>query len=417
MENMFRLFRGYYRPSPDEFAKMWREGNFVFDTNVLLNTYRYTPNTRDDLFGVWEKLRNRIWLPHQVILEYFENRELVISQQYSLHIEIEKSLDKALEGVLNKYKKGHPFADIEAIKKIFEKTKEEIKDILQKAQANSHNLQEHDILLERITQLFDDKIGEPYSDDRLADVHNKLDARYQRNIPPGYKDAKKENLKLNDEELNIDRYGDGVIWFQIIEYAKLQKKPIIFITDDIKEDWWRRERGKTLGPRPELVKEIYDEASVPFYMYTADNFIKRAQEFLDVQVQLATIEEVRELRQQDEAMQKEAQIVDGGYYTGTELKAYQQLIDSTRRLEHILGRPSAVEMLKQHQETTRIINSLSGNSVLRKLAEDAQRTQQLFNSLGITGSFSSNSISEETNTNSSDTTDNEANQDISSDEQ
>jgi hypothetical protein len=58
-------------------------------------------------------------------------------------------------------------------------------------------------------------------------------------IPPGYRDKnpKKEGFK---------KYGDGVLWFQVIDYAKSQKKTIILITDDQKDDWWRIEKGETL---------------------------------------------------------------------------------------------------------------------------------------------------------------------------
>jgi hypothetical protein len=35
------LFPGFYRPSEEEFHRVWQEGIFVLDTNVLLNLYRY----------------------------------------------------------------------------------------------------------------------------------------------------------------------------------------------------------------------------------------------------------------------------------------------------------------------------------------------------------------------------------------
>lgn len=37
---MRKLFAGYYRPTKKEFDRMWREGVFVFDANILLNIYR-----------------------------------------------------------------------------------------------------------------------------------------------------------------------------------------------------------------------------------------------------------------------------------------------------------------------------------------------------------------------------------------
>src|ERR1700730_2212206 len=103
-------FRGYYTPSPEQFISLWDEATFVFDTNVLLNIYRYTPKTQKDFLNILERLHDRIWVPHQVALEYFENREGVMAQQYSIYQEIDSSLDETIKKIVNKYKKGHPFA-------------------------------------------------------------------------------------------------------------------------------------------------------------------------------------------------------------------------------------------------------------------------------------------------------------------
>ena len=97
-------------------------------------------------------------------------------------------------------------------------------------------------MLARITDLFDDKVGSPYASDRLANIYNDGEKRYQANIPPGFMDAKgkKDNSK----------YGDLVLWFQIMDKAKEKKSPVVFICDDAKEDWWWVFSGKTIGPRP-----------------------------------------------------------------------------------------------------------------------------------------------------------------------
>jgi PIN domain-containing protein len=89
------LFPGYYRPTQEQFQQMWRECIFVFDANVLLNIYRYSSDTRDELFDVLEHLKDRIWIPHQAMLEYHENREEVISQQYAISKDIEIALTNA----------------------------------------------------------------------------------------------------------------------------------------------------------------------------------------------------------------------------------------------------------------------------------------------------------------------------------
>ena len=50
----------------------------VPDANVLLNLYRYTDQARDDLLSVLERLGNQLWVPHQVLVEFWRNRDAVL---------------------------------------------------------------------------------------------------------------------------------------------------------------------------------------------------------------------------------------------------------------------------------------------------------------------------------------------------
>jgi hypothetical protein len=68
---IFDGFEGYQVPSNDEAELALRSGLVVVDTNALLNLYRYTERTRDDLFRVLESLGTRLWIPHQVMLEFW----------------------------------------------------------------------------------------------------------------------------------------------------------------------------------------------------------------------------------------------------------------------------------------------------------------------------------------------------------
>jgi hypothetical protein len=88
----------------------------------------------------------------------------------------------------------------------------------------------------------------------------------------------------------------------LIDFAKSQNKPIILTTDDQKDDWWRIEKGKTLGPRPELIEEIRSKAGVAFYMYNASQFLIYAKEFLGFSVEQKAIDEVADVSQRDSAV-------------------------------------------------------------------------------------------------------------------
>lgn len=54
--------------------------------------------------------------------------------------------------------------------------------------------------------------------------------RYKNEIPPGFKDAKNKD--------RIRKYSDFILWKETLRCAALNKKNIIFVTDDIKADWW-----------------------------------------------------------------------------------------------------------------------------------------------------------------------------------
>ncbi|MDC5679235.1 PIN-like domain-containing protein, partial [Acinetobacter baumannii] len=63
---MKEQFKGFYNLEEKEFEELWNNGIFIFDTNVLLNLYRYQYDTRDALLKVMEKLTNRVWIPYHV---------------------------------------------------------------------------------------------------------------------------------------------------------------------------------------------------------------------------------------------------------------------------------------------------------------------------------------------------------------
>jgi hypothetical protein len=65
-----------------------------------------------------------------------------------------------------------------------------------------------------------------------------------------------------------------MLWFQLLDYARSQKKPIIFVTDDGKKDWWIRDsQGKPINPLPELIQEMFIEAGVLLHLYQGYNFL------------------------------------------------------------------------------------------------------------------------------------------------
>ncbi|AFZ25639.1 hypothetical protein Cylst_3496 [Cylindrospermum stagnale PCC 7417] len=294
------LFPGYYQPTEEEFAELWKECIFSFDTNVLLHIYRYSPKTRERLFDILQKLQERIWIPHQVAYEIHKNRLTVISYQSGAYKEIQTILDKNLsigtlkEQLFKNYKR-HPFIDVNQVIESIERVIKKVVDDLQTTKQAHPNFLKNDELWDKLIDIINGKIGQPNSKDRLKDIYKDSEQRFKDLTPPGYEDA-------NDKKAP-DKYGDVVLWRQLIDYAKSERKPIIFVTDDDKEDWWLKHDRKIISPRPELVQEMLTEADVKFYMYSSDRFLDYAQEFLNLSEQPDVIEEAREIRIQDAELQ------------------------------------------------------------------------------------------------------------------
>jgi PIN like domain len=110
-----------------------------------------------------------------------------------------------------------------------------------------------------------------FSDAELAEIYVEAEERFRILRPPGFSDAKNKGVP--------EKYADVVIWFELIEHAKTEKKPLIFVTDDRKEDWWVKKNGKTISPRPELLEEFQKKTNSSMYMYQTEQFIEYALSF------------------------------------------------------------------------------------------------------------------------------------------
>ncbi len=92
MVTMRENFIAYYRPTEQEFAELWEKCLFLLDSNVLLDLHRFPKRVVDDFYTVFVRLSDRLWIPHQVALEYQENRLRVIADQKEKFNEVRRIL-------------------------------------------------------------------------------------------------------------------------------------------------------------------------------------------------------------------------------------------------------------------------------------------------------------------------------------
>jgi hypothetical protein len=307
---MQNLFCGYYRPNENKFREIWQTATFVLDANILLNMYRYPEEARKQLLNVLQSIEARLWVPYQAALEFQRNRVAVIAEQKKRFSDVRKVLESSRDGMRSELenlqlKKRHSSIQPD---KLITSIDSQISNFLLKLQeleASQLSVTDHDPVRENLDRLLKGKVGEPFAQDEIIKIYQEGEERFKHEIPPGYKDKKKDTGNKSDvfsySGITYQRkYGDLVLWKQIICKAKKDSvKSLIFLTDDEKEDWWwitDFQGKKKMGPRPELVDEISREAKTEFfYIYNSEQFLKYSKNYLNTQVTDESISQVREV--------------------------------------------------------------------------------------------------------------------------
>jgi len=284
---MQKKFHAYNPYTDKELEKIWQECIFSFDSCVLLNLYKFKPELLDDFFKILEAINRRIWLPFQVGHEFYVNRQIIINEQINAYRKIKEELNDLLSILIKALKdknKKHCLIDMDSIKDIVMETKNKVELYLDGIKSKHPDYSTSDEISKKVNKLFDGRIGENYPEEKLFKMHKRAEKRIKGCIPPGYEDRKHKKPP--------ELYGDVIIWLQLIDQAKSQKKPIIFVTEENKDDWWLKNNKKIIGPRPQLRCEMLNEAGVSFQLYLTDNFLEDANRFLGLPKQQKVIDEI-----------------------------------------------------------------------------------------------------------------------------
>jgi hypothetical protein len=306
---------------------------------------------------ILQQVADRLWVPHQAALEYQRNRLEVISKQRAAYHEIESLLTDTLSRLktsLRSYTR-HPLIDVQELLKsvevVIDKQVSEIREVCKK----HPDWLVQDPLQGELTTLLEGRVGPEYAAEQLVKIFRDGDERYRKSVPPGFQDAKS---KPSDS-----KYGDLVLWMQLIDKGNSGKRAMVLITDDAKDDWWWKHEGKTIGPRPELVAEMKYRAGVEFYMYPSDRFMLYARQFLNSQVTKQTIEEVREVRESDEIHVREWQ----RFLANRDEKRHEMEKARSEILREIARCQSEQELLQRRIKQARVDASPEGSDRIEHL--------------------------------------------------
>lgn len=246
-------------------------------------------------------------LPYQVALEFQRNRLDVEFGAQDTYARLTTDYDAILGQAKEKLKqlRAHPMIDVEKEAAALETFQLDFKGRMEAA-SQAHPKVEIQAAVTRLTELLDGSVGEKWPPDKLAAVRKEGEERYAKRVPPGYMDAKKTEG---------DKFGDLIIWKDMIAKAREASRPVIFISDDAKEDWWWLHRGRKLGPRPELVEEFREATDgQEFLIYEFTNFLRVAAK-RHPEIQAGVDEVEKSLRGDERARQRQREMEDAKQLT------------------------------------------------------------------------------------------------------
>lgn len=283
-------FEYYYRPNKREVDAILQNGTLFFDTNVLLDVFRVEKKSAQILLKVFDHLKTRVKLPYHVVEEYHKDYLSVLVQQ-------KVYLKNAVNSLKDKEKGMVSFANGKDYSKLSKYAKTIMRQALEKASRSVEisykttikhleNEIQNDTLINKLAEIFTACVLPSLTQQELETIYSDGVSRYIGEVPPGYKDADKDKsgiLKnpkgtpIKTDSQNV--FGDLVIWNEIIKYVTTNQTDVIFVSNDVKEDWLCEICNEKHGPRIELLEEFHKKSGGHrILIYSFEQFILKLNE-------------------------------------------------------------------------------------------------------------------------------------------
>lgn len=265
-------------------SNMFENKIVILDTNVWLLLYDLFTDSADTALECLSKIEDSLYVPSMVYEEFnrhhserYHGRKNVLNKpKIDTQNLVEQQKRKAINSLSALVRQKCPDA---------EKLLEQISDDYDSIGDDIENYYDEHNILELVSDYWE--TDKPYelmqelknsghimlslSMSDILKIEAEGEARYKKKTPPGYMDAK--------DKTGTCIYGDLIIWKETLRFAKEQKKDVIFITEDVKEDWWSK-TDTGLVFRKELIEEFEKETSQQIIpMRSNDLLFEIAQSF------------------------------------------------------------------------------------------------------------------------------------------
>lgn len=289
---LFDDFGAFRTPTAEDFTAVLTHGLVAPDANVLLNLYRYTEEARGDLLRALSGLENRLWVPHQALVEFWRNREGTLSDARASGTQAAEEMashaaqaERTLRTWANRVALPEDETDLlrAQLQGVFGDVQETIVKVGQGEWQNITQDTSTDPVIAELEPALAGRVGVPLSQEDYGKAITEGMRRVEKRLPPGYMDKTKDG---------VGAAADYLVWEQILKEAAHRRCDVLFVTADAKEDWWRKEQGFNRGPRPELTEELRIRGGGRLFMLTPKRFLEVAAPILDFSLQEGSVEDI-----------------------------------------------------------------------------------------------------------------------------
>ncbi|MGW2022706.1 PIN-like domain-containing protein [Streptomyces decoyicus] len=314
-------FSSHWRIPREQTEAIIKNSLIVLDSSVLLSLYRVTMEAREEMIGALRAIREQVWIPHQVAVEFHKNRITAAKDQESFYKTTRESLEKARSLAAQSI---NQFANRCALQ---ESEKDELhKQLNQSFEDISRTLRAHeerfdlrtervlnaDPVLTELADLLDGRVGTPFTAEEEAAAQEEATRRMAERIPPGYLDRKKGDNPA----------GDFLWWEQTLIEATQRKQPVLIVSNDEKEDWLNKQLNYTVGPRQELIDEMRNRADSTLQIVNFATFLRAAKASRFAEVSTQTL---RQAKNTGRSLQKTQKPL---YVSESLVNSYRNRLDS-----------------------------------------------------------------------------------------
>lgn len=261
----------------------------ICDTNVYLHIYRYSPEFSDFALRCMQAVYSAIVLPSTVKYEFLKHYRSYFGDMEKRVRRIGDDTKSQIDNAARKVFKicdnlqSLQYPDISELKNGLSSKFAELLELSESFFEDRTILDfianpwdGKNLVYELVEQIINDShVMTTVTQEEIYQICEEGEKRYKADpqIPPGFKDAQSKD--------GVRKYSDLIMWKEILRYAKSNDVNLIFVTDDVKCDWWVGDDGQKVF-HPYLLTEFERETGKKIVSLTSVDFFANVSTCYDI---------------------------------------------------------------------------------------------------------------------------------------